>query len=288
MHFQSVSAQQAYICTYPMRSCLGFRPAIARLFQPQAYCQAHHLIVRNLKTITEIDEQKKTEKKLRKPLTQKVLRQEASQKWLSSLSSVECDMTAGVKAEELATGLELCASADDLFQSEEVANGNGAANAWVLGIDPDNGGALAVLRTGDSAAQVYDAPTVQVCIGKRFRRRLDTRSIVSLLCGLGVPKGSSAYIEQAIPFPGDGKQGWWSNGFGYGLWIGILVSFGFSVIPIPSIVWKKHFDLVGKTTCKDDSRFIACNLFPYLSPQLKRKKDHGKLLLHLILFTCRL
>ncbi|KAH9317813.1 hypothetical protein KI387_019582, partial [Taxus chinensis] len=278
MHFHSISAKQAAICNNQMRPSPGLRAAISHLFQPQAYCRAHHIIVRSLKTATESDQQKKTSKKLRKPPTQKVLRQEITEKWLSSLSCNDSDTTAGLRAEEVAAGLELCAAADGLLQSEEMAHGSDAENAWVLGIDPDVGGAVALLKPEDSGstAQVYDAPTVQVCVGRRTRKRLDTRSIVSLLCGLGVPKGSPAYLEQSIPFPRDGKQGWWANGFGYGLWIGILVSLGFSVIPIPSMVWKKHFDLAGKTTCKDDSRVIACDLFPHVSPQLKRKKDHGR------------
>ncbi|THG15321.1 hypothetical protein TEA_004994 [Camellia sinensis var. sinensis] len=69
------------------------------------------------------------------------------------------------------------------------------------------------------------------------------------------PIGTTAYVEQSIPFPQDGKQtlhgidvmyvmsGWWGGGFGYGLWIGILVASGFSVVPVPSSVWKNELKL---------------------------------------------
>ena len=45
-------------------------------------------------------------------------------------------------------------------------------------------------------------------------------------------------------------KGWWSGGFGYGLWIGILVASGFSVVPVPSLTWKNEFEISGGTNTK--------------------------------------
>lgn len=45
-------------------------------------------------------------------------------------------------------------------------------------------------------------------------------------------------------------KGWWSGGFGYGLWIGILVACGFSVVPVPSMLWKNEFKLSGSSLTK--------------------------------------
>ncbi|XP_010271824.1 PREDICTED: uncharacterized protein LOC104607806 isoform X2 [Nelumbo nucifera] len=159
---------------------------------------------------------------------------------------------------------------------EEPANNSGSE--WVIGIDPDVSGALALLKNDESdcSAQVFDTPHVQVLVGKRTRKRLDAKSIVLLLQSIHAPLGTSAYIEQSIPFPRDGKQGWWSSGFGYGLWIGVLVASGFSVVPVPSITWKNRFELSGSLLSKDDSREAASTLFPSLSSLLKRKKDHGR------------
>ncbi|CAM8878984.1 unnamed protein product [Rhodiola kirilowii] len=188
-------------------------------------------------------------------------------------------------------------------QEDDAVSINGASNL-VIGIDPDLSGALAVLRT-DSAgcsAEVFDSPTLKVLVGSRVRRRLDANSIVKLLRSFGAPfgkplivqldtlrlffqlngygdllaPGTTAFIEQSIPFPQDGKQGWWSGGFGYGLWIGVLVASGFSVIPVSSLMWKNEYELSGSQMCKDDSRKLASTLFPSLSEQLKRKKDHGR------------
>ncbi|KAG2670991.1 hypothetical protein I3760_14G112600 [Carya illinoinensis] len=87
-------------------------------------------------------------------------------------------------------------------------NGTNAGSDWVLGIDPDTHGALALLRTAESgsSAQVFDSPHLQVLVGKRVRRRLDAKSIVQLLRSLDAPFGTTAYIEQSIPYPQDGKQ----------------------------------------------------------------------------------
>ncbi|XP_047328923.1 Holliday junction resolvase MOC1, chloroplastic [Impatiens glandulifera] len=152
------------------------------------------------------------------------------------------------------------------------------ASKWVIGIDPDISGALALLQSDspDCSPQVFDSPHVKVLIGKRVRRRLDAKSIVQLLRSFNAPIGTTAYLEQSIPFPQDGKQGWWSGGFAYGLWIGILVASGFSVVPVPSVTWKNEFKLSGSRSSKDDSRELASTMFPSLSSSLQRKKDHGR------------
>ncbi|KAK3205412.1 hypothetical protein Dsin_019458 [Dipteronia sinensis] len=152
---------------------------------------------------------------------------------------------------------------------------------WALGIDPDLSGALAVLKTDHSgcSAQVFDSPHLPVLISGRVRKRLDAKSIVMLLRGLDAPIGTTAYIEQSIPYPKDGKQGWWSGGFGYGLWIGILVASGFSVVPVPSLTWKNEFEISGdytddddKKNYVDDSRRVASSIFPSLSFPTPKEK----------------
>ncbi|KAH6837005.1 MutS2 [Perilla frutescens var. hirtella] len=163
---------------------------------------------------------------------------------------------------------------DGLRAPEDSGPGN-ADSRWVLGVDPDLSGALAVLNP-DNSAQVYDSPHLQVLVGKRVRKRLDVKSMVQLLKRVDAPVGTTVYIEQSIPYPQDGKQGWWSGGFGYGLWIGILVASGYSVVPVPSSLWKNGFKLSGSRSSKDASRELATTLFPSMSSLLKRKKDHGR------------
>ncbi|XP_022728744.1 Holliday junction resolvase MOC1, chloroplastic-like [Durio zibethinus] len=135
-----------------------------------------------------------------------------------------------------------------------------ADSNWVTGIDPHLFGALALLKTDSSgcSAQVFDSPHLPVRVGNRVRKRLDARTIVRLVRSLEAPIGNVAYIKQSIPFPKDRKQlcsyflisGWWSGGFGYGLWIGILVASGFFVVPVSSLLWKKEFELTGAGSTK--------------------------------------
>nr|AAC32241.1 unknown protein [Arabidopsis thaliana] len=180
-----------------------------------------------------------------------------------------------------------------LTSQDEDTTPENAESSCIIGIDPDLSGALALLKFdhlgSSSFAQVYDTPHIPVLVGKRVRKRLDAKSIVQLIQSLDVPSGSRVYIEQSNPFPKDGKQvyatahirfssamGWYSGGFGYGLWIGTLVASGFCVIPVSASLWKRHFQLASGSCTKDDSRRVAAELFPSLSSQLKRKKDHGR------------
>ncbi|KAI5411750.1 variant 4 [Lathyrus oleraceus] len=82
------------------------------------------------------------------------------------------------------------------------------SSRWFLGIDPDVSGAVALLKIHDSvcSAQVFDSPHVQLLVGKRTRRRLNANSIFQLVRSFDAPPGTTAYIEQSIPFPKDGKQ----------------------------------------------------------------------------------
>ncbi|KAL6519022.1 Holliday junction resolvase moc1, chloroplastic [Orobanche hederae] len=156
----------------------------------------------------------------------------------------------------------------------EDSDSYNADSGWAIGVDPDLSGAFAVLKP-DNSPQVYDSPHLKVLVGKRVRKRLDVKSIIQLLQSVDAPFGTHVYIEQSSPFPKDGKQGWWSGGFGYGLWIGILVASGYSVVPVSSLLWKSEFKLTGLPSSKDGSRELATTLFPSMSSLLKRKKDHG-------------
>lgn len=191
--------------------------------------------------------------------------------WLAALSPPQ-QLEQLARSSESELGL---AAVDSTLIGPPHDVAHGPSGACVLGIDPDVSGAVAVLWGDDiNAAEVFDVPNVQVMVGGKQRNRHDARSIVNLINKVKAPSGSVAYIEQSIPFPKDGKQGWWGTGFGFGVWIGILVASGFSVVPVPPQVWKRAMDLSLRT--KDECRASAASIFPLLAPQLKRKKDHGR------------
>ena len=56
-------------------------------------------------------------------------------------------------------------------------------------------------------------------------------------------------------------KGWLSGGFGYGLWIGVLVASGFSVVPISSLAWKNEFELSGSKVSKVGLFLNLCHIF---------------------------
>ncbi|CAI5508112.1 unnamed protein product [Closterium sp. Naga37s-1] len=87
-----------------------------------------------------------------------------------------------------------------------------------------------------------------------------------------------AYVEQARPFPSDGKLGWYGCGFGFGVWMGVLAASGFDVTAVTSVRWKAAIRSQAQLafTSKEDSRQLALSLFRSLAAQLKRKKDHGR------------
>ncbi|THG21893.1 hypothetical protein TEA_018048 [Camellia sinensis var. sinensis] len=185
--------------------------------------------------------------------------------------------------------------------SDDIAVKHALSNSRILEATSYGLGKLTATLTYstgvDGTKEVFDSPHLKVLVGKRIRRRLDAKSIVQLLKSFDAPVGTTAYVEQSIPFPQDGKQtlhgidvmyvmsGWWGGGFGYGLWIGILVASGFSVVPVPSSVWKNELKLSGNRSSKDDSREAASTLFPSMSSLLKRKKDHARLRTYSFCFT---
>ncbi|KAL9260537.1 Holliday junction resolvase MOC1, chloroplastic-like protein [Drosera capensis] len=175
----------------------------------------------------------------------------------------------------------------DLGRARGDETRSGIWSDWVVGVDQDVSGALALLKTDQlgCSAQIFDAPRLKVVVGKRIRRRLDAKSIDQLVMSFQAPIGTIAYIEQSMPFPKDGKQGWWCGGFNYGIWIGVLVASGFSVVPVPSALWKNSFEVTGSGTSKtlvnvlfdrmkSGSLHLHCSHL--LSPMLKRKRDHGR------------
>lgn len=75
-------------------------------------------------------------------------------------------------------------------------------------------------------------------------------------------------------------KGWWGGGYAYGLWIGVLVASGFSVIPVPSSVWKNEFKLSGKLLCKVRLMLPALLGFSTAFTELISFLNHGHYLIY--------
>jgi hypothetical protein len=188
---------------------------------------------------------------------------------------------------------------DYAFAAEEQAlpplqrDSDGAV--LVVGVDPDVNGALALLRwrpapsgkSGGAALEthVYDVPASQVASGLlRGRRasrgppprRHSPEGMAALVASLQAPRGTVAVLERATARLGNSLQSSFQSGLGFGLWWGVLSSAGFTVrLTLPQ-AWKKEYGLCGEELDKNDSRAMACAMFPEAAPLLGRKKDHGR------------
>ncbi|RCV23962.1 hypothetical protein SETIT_5G047100v2 [Setaria italica] len=76
-----------------------------------------------------------------------------------------------------------------LLPADDSSGAGAAPNGWAIGVDPDTGGAIAVLSP-DGSSQVFDNPLVHIVVSKVIRKRLDTKSIIQLLRGLDAPPGN--------------------------------------------------------------------------------------------------
>jgi crossover junction endodeoxyribonuclease RuvC len=85
---------------------------------------------------------------------------------------------------------------------------------------------------------------------------------------------STAYVERAQAYPGQGA----SSGFSYGRAVGAIEA-TIALCQIPMILveasgWKRRLHLPGKD--KEAARQRALQLFPSQHALLARKKDHGR------------
>ena len=148
-----------------------------------------------------------------------------------------------------------------------------------IGIDPGLSGAIAVITPYGQLPDLFDTPTT-VTIKKLTKsktktiRGYDTQEMVSIIRHIVRVWDSDKkyfFIEKVHAMPTQGVVSMFNMGYGYGVWHGILASFGVFPEKVEPRAWKKEFGLLK--TDKDASRLKAIELFPELESQLKRKKD---------------
>jgi len=132
----------------------------------------------------------------------------------------------------------------------------------IAGIDPGLTGAVAFIDSY-GYAEVHDAPVVN--------RDMNASGMADLLKGWVV---DLAIIERVGAMPKQGVSSTFKFGFGCGVWRGVLAALEIPVVLVTPTTWKSEFHLCGKP--KDASREVALQLFPSLSSELARKKDHGR------------
>ena len=148
-----------------------------------------------------------------------------------------------------------------------------------IGIDPGKTGAMAVIF-GEVRFEVYD---------------FEDQNALLLLRDLYIdPLGVyriRAVIEKVNARPGQGVVSMFSFGSNYGQWIGRIEFCGFPYSLVTPQKWRKEVFDSEKSKRGLDKKAIsleqARRLFPSMSSELKRKKDHGRAEALLIAEYCR-
>lgn len=138
----------------------------------------------------------------------------------------------------------------------------------ICGIDPGLSGGIAFLDQ-DRIYSVEKVPVSKIKEGKSVKRYLDCFTI---LCMLHKHKPTHVYIEKQQSMPGQGVASTFRTGFGYGIYIGMLIASDFDYTIIPPRTWKKHY---GLSSNKDESRQKASELFPDASHLWQQKNQDG-------------
>lgn len=142
-----------------------------------------------------------------------------------------------------------------------------------IGIDPGLSGAVAIINGEGSkglgiADTVYDTPTGQIGNKNSYLPAEMAKQLI--LVG-----PCQALIEKQQAMPKQGVTSTFSIGYGMGLWIGILAALSIPYEVVTPQAWKGAM-MAGMGRDKDASRLRAQQLWPQLTEQLNRKKDHGR------------
>jgi hypothetical protein len=139
-----------------------------------------------------------------------------------------------------------------------------------LGVDPGLSGALAIVETYNSVPALIDAIDMP-SIGTGAKVRLDT---IAAAQWIAKHSPSTAYVERAQAFPGQGVSSCFSYGRAVGALEAVVALCSIPLILVEASVWKRKLHLAGKD--KEAARQRALQLFPAQHALLARKKDHGR------------
>lgn len=143
----------------------------------------------------------------------------------------------------------------------------------VLGCDPGQSGAIAVLADGEPAGFI-DMPTMA---RKAGGHEVNAASLAAQLRGvMQQHRGAHvmAVVELVGSMPGQGLASTFRFGQSDGILRGVLAALGIGYITVSPVKWKNHYGLTGQD--KDAARTLAIRRFPSAADQLARKKDGGR------------
>ena len=144
----------------------------------------------------------------------------------------------------------------------------------IIGIDPGISGAICFFQNGE-ITDVIDMPSM--ADGKKNKRQINSQQVFNEISEriINIPKKEIiVVIEQVSAMPGQGVTSMFNFGQSFGVLKGICSAMQLPMHFVRPAKWKKFFNLINAE--KDASRTKAIEIFPYISPQLSKKKDANK------------
>ena len=143
-----------------------------------------------------------------------------------------------------------------------------------IGIDPGITGSICFFEDG-KIIDLIDMPNM--ADGKKQKKQVNGAQIYNeiLLRTKNVEKRNiKVVIEHVSAMPGQGVTSMFNFGQSFGVLKGICSAMQLPMHFVRPAKWKKFFNLINAE--KDASRTKAIEIFPYISPQLSKKKDANK------------
>lgn len=143
--------------------------------------------------------------------------------------------------------------------------------SYIIGIDPGNKGAVAILTAAGELVEVWDMPTLEVKVGKATKTRISPELLAQELRNWDDVK--VACMEAVASSPQMGVASAFAFGEGFGIVKGVLAALGIPLTLVPPARWKRD---MGLNASKDGSRARAIAKWPAQAHEFKRVKDDGR------------
>lgn len=137
----------------------------------------------------------------------------------------------------------------------------------ICGIDPGLNGGISFMS--DNFLICKPVPVETYRVAGKTRKFLSVASICELLDDYS-PK--LVFIEKQQAMPKQGVVSTFRTGFGYGIYLGLIVALGYKFVEVRPQVWKKD---LGVTSDKDQARQRATELMPDASACWEKRNQDG-------------
>lgn len=143
----------------------------------------------------------------------------------------------------------------------------------IVGIDPGNTGAIALLSPTNEVIKMEDMPVLQDGKRKRVNAALLAEIFRDIMawCDFVPPR---VFLERVGVRPQEGAVGAFAFGRGVGILEGVIAANRCRITEVAPNIWKAQMKLTGAN--KNASRAEALRRYPALAENLRRVKDDGR------------